>query len=82
MISYAFLFKGGNTVPNSDLLPSLLFKINENQLALEAAIMELSNWIELRGASEVAENVRGALVAIDRNEEFIKMTLAVMMTPE
>jgi len=69
-------------MPNSDLLPSLLFKINENQLALEAAIMELSNWVEQRGAADVAENVRGALDAIDRNEEFIKMTLAVMMTPE
>jgi len=69
-------------MPNSDLLPSLLFKINENQLALEAAIMELSNWVEQRGAAEVAENVRGALEAIDRNEEFIKMTLAVMMTPD
>ena len=30
-------------MPNSDLLPSLLFKINKNQLALEAAIMELTN---------------------------------------
>lgn len=69
-------------MPNSDLLPFLLFKINENQLALEAAIMELSNWVEQRGAADVAENVRGALEAIDRNEEFIKMTLAVMMTPE
>ena len=69
-------------MPNSDLLPSLLFKLNENQLALEAAIMELSNWVEQRGAADVADNVRGALVAIDRNEEFIKMTLAVMMTPE
>ena len=68
-------------MPNSDLLPSLLFKINENQLALEAAIMELSNWVEQRGAAEVADNVRGALEAIDRNEEFIKMTLAVMMAP-
>jgi hypothetical protein len=68
-------------MPNSDLLPSLLYKINENQLALEAAIMELSNWVEQRGAADVAENVRGALEAIDRNEEFIKMTLAVMMTP-
>lgn len=27
---------------NADLLPSLLFKINQNQLALEAAIMELT----------------------------------------
>ncbi|PMZ70548.1 hypothetical protein [Pseudomonas sp. FW305-70] len=69
-------------MPNSDLLPSLLFKINENQLALEAAIMELTLWVEQRGSADVAENVRGALVTIDRNEEFIKMSLAVLMTPE
>jgi hypothetical protein len=69
-------------MPNSDLLPSLLYKLNENQLALEAAIMELSNWVEQRGSADVADNVRGALEAIDKNEEFIKMTLAVMMTPE
>ncbi len=69
-------------MPNSDLLPSLLYKINENQLALEAAIMELTNWVEQRGSAEVADNVRSALVAIDRNEECIKMTLAVLMTPE
>jgi hypothetical protein len=69
-------------MPNSDLLPSLLFKLNENQLALEAAIMELSNWVEQCGSADVADNVRGALEAIDKNEEFIKITLAVMMTPE
>ena len=69
-------------MPNSDLLPSLLFKINENQLALEAAILELSNWVEQQGAAEVADNVRGALDTIDKNEEFIKMTLAVMMSPD
>jgi len=27
---------------NEDLLPSLLFKLNQNQLALEAAIVELT----------------------------------------
>ena len=69
-------------MPNSDLLPSLLFKINENQLALEAAIMELSNWVEMRGSADVADNVRGALDTIDRNEEFIKITLAVLITPD
>jgi len=69
-------------MPNSDLLPSLLFKINENQLALEAAILELSNWVEQHGSTDVADNVRGALEAIDKNEVFIKMTLAVMMAPE
>ncbi|PVZ59277.1 hypothetical protein C9422_10055 [Pseudomonas sp. B1(2018)] len=69
-------------MPNADLLPSLLFKLNENQLALEAAIMELSNWVEQHGSTEVADNVRSALEAIDKNDEFIKMTLAVLMTPE
>ena len=69
-------------MPHSDLLPSLLYKLNKNQLALEAAIMELSNWVEQHGSPEVAENLRGALDTIDRNEEFIKMTLAVMMSPE
>jgi hypothetical protein len=69
-------------LPNSDLLPSLLFKINENQLALEAAIMELTLWVEQRGAADVADNVRGALATIDKNEEFIKLTLAVLMAPE
>ncbi|WP_414914142.1 hypothetical protein [Pseudomonas sp. IT-P258] len=67
---------------NSDLLPSLLFKINQNQLALEAAIMELTLWVEQRGATEVGNNIRGALQTIDKNEEFIKVALAVMMTPE
>ncbi|VVO68778.1 hypothetical protein PS865_01210 [Pseudomonas fluorescens] len=69
-------------MPNSDLLPSLLLKINENQLALEAAIMELTLWVEQRGSADVAENVRSSLAAIDRNEEFIKMTLAVLMAPD
>jgi hypothetical protein len=69
-------------MPNSDLLPSLLFKLNENQLALEAAIWELSNWVEQRGSADVADNVRCTLDTLDRNEEFIKMTLAVLMAPE
>ncbi|RQO62194.1 hypothetical protein [Pseudomonas sp. KBW05] len=69
-------------MPNSDLLPSLLSKLYENQLALEASIMELTNWVEQRGSTEVAENIRGALHAIDQNEEFIKLTLAVLIVPD
>lgn len=67
---------------NSDLLPALLFKINQNQNALEAAIMELTLLVEQCGASEVGDNVRGALATINRNEEFINMTLAVLMAPD
>ncbi len=44
--------------------------------------MELTLWVEQRGAADVADNVRSALDAIDRNDDFSKMTLAVMMTPE
>ena len=69
-------------MPNTDLLPSLLSKLYDNQLALEASIMELSNWVQQRGSAEVAENIRGSLHTIDENEEFIKLSLAVLMSPE
>ncbi|QTH12452.1 hypothetical protein C4C32_17855 [Pseudomonas corrugata] len=67
---------------NLDLLPQLLSKINENQLALEAAIMELSNWIALNGSAVVAANVHGALDTLVQNDEFIKMALAVISSPD
>jgi hypothetical protein len=69
-------------MPNSARLPFLLFKINENQLALEAAIMELALWVEQRGSSEVGSNVRSALQTIENNEEPPKISLAVLMAPE
>ncbi|VVO40633.1 hypothetical protein PS833_05788 [Pseudomonas fluorescens] len=60
-------------MPNSDLHPSLLFKINENQFALEAAIMELANWVEHRESSEATDNVRNTLDTISKNKELINM---------
>lgn len=44
--------------------------------------MELSNLVEARGSADVADNVRGTLDTIDKNEEFIKLTLAVLMSPD
>ena len=67
---------------NLDLLPQLLTKIAENQLALEAAIMELSNWAAANGSAVVDQNVRGALATLERNDEFVKTALAVISTPE
>lgn len=61
-------------MPNSDLLPSY-------QLALAAVIINLTLWVEQQGSAEVTDNVRGDLVGIAPNEDFIKMTLAVIMTP-
>jgi hypothetical protein len=67
-------------MPNSDLIPSLLLKTSQNQLALEATMLTL--WVEQRGSAEVADNVRRALDTISKNEEFINMTPAVLMAPE
>jgi hypothetical protein len=58
------------------LLASLLKRMNENQLALGAAIEELSNWVEQRGSTEVAQNIRGALETLDENLGFITLALA------
>lgn len=57
------------------LLASLLTRLNQNQLALGAAIEEISNWVEQRGSSDVAANVRGALDTLDQNAGFISLAL-------
>ncbi|MEJ3595363.1 hypothetical protein [Pseudomonas bubulae] len=67
---------------NSDLIPALLYKLNENQLALEAAIMELTIWVEQQGSSEVGGNIRGALEVFTQNEKFINASLTELMPPE
>lgn len=51
-------------------------RIYENQLALEAAVMELTLWMEQRGASNVGENVRGILETVGENAGHIKQGLA------
>ncbi|QHF45487.1 hypothetical protein PspS35_17445 [Pseudomonas sp. S35] len=56
-------------------LPDVLERI-DNQLALEAAVMELTLWVEQRGSSEVSDNIRGALEAIGENAGHIKQGLA------
>jgi hypothetical protein len=61
---------------------SLSFKIKQNQLALEAAIMELTLWVGRRGSAEAAGHVRGALDTFSKNENFMNLTLTVLMAPE
>lgn len=57
-------------------LSDVLERIYHNQLALEAAVMELTLWVEHRGSAEVGGNVRGALEAIGENAGHIKQGLA------
>jgi hypothetical protein len=57
-------------------LPDVLDRLYNNQLALEAAIMELTLLVEQQGHAEVGGNVRGALDTIGENAGHIKQGLA------
>ncbi|XMB47149.1 hypothetical protein QQ999_14595 [Pseudomonas fluorescens] len=61
-------------------LPDLLERMYENQLALEAALMELALQSEKQGMDEVGDNVRGALSVIGENAGHIKQGLAKLRT--
>ena len=57
-------------------LSDVLERIYQNQLALEAAVMEVTLWAERESATEVGTNVRGALCAIGENAGYIKQGIA------
>ncbi|UVM47740.1 hypothetical protein LOY38_14935 [Pseudomonas sp. B21-015] len=57
-------------------LPDVLARMYENQLAIEAALMELVLLEEQRGSSEAGENARAALVRIGENAGHIKQGIA------
>ncbi|MCS4310271.1 hypothetical protein M2397_000546 [Pseudomonas sp. BIGb0381] len=57
-------------------LPDTLERIYQNQLSLEAALMELTLLVESQGNAEAGDNVRGALHTIGENAGHIKQGLA------
>ncbi|UEL21882.1 hypothetical protein [Pseudomonas veronii] len=57
-------------------LSDVLERMYENQLALEAAVMELTLCLEQQGSIEAGDNVRGALETIGENAGHIKQGLA------
>ncbi|AHZ72659.1 hypothetical protein OU5_5580 [Pseudomonas mandelii JR-1] len=57
-------------------LSDVLDRMYHNQLALEAAIMELTQWVEERDSGDVGGNARGALDTIGENAGHIKQGLA------
>jgi hypothetical protein len=61
-------------------LTDLLERMYENQLALEAALMELALQSEKQGLNDVGGNVRGALFVIGENAGHIKQGLAKLRT--
>ena len=57
-------------------------QVRTANLPLRRAGAVITPWIELLESGEVGGSVRGALETISKNEAFISMTLAVLMTPE
>lgn len=63
-------------------LSDVLERIYQNQLALEAALMELTLHAEKQGMSEAGDNVRGALWAIGESVGHIKQGIAKLKLNE
>jgi hypothetical protein len=57
-------------------LPDVLERMYHNQLALEAALMELTLLVESQGHDEAGDNIRTALNAIGDNAGHINQGLA------
>ena len=67
-------------MPTEYSLSDVLERLYQNQLALEAAVMELTLKVEDQGAAEIGANVRGALDTIGENAGHIKQGLAKLRT--
>lgn len=69
-------------MPDEYSLPALLERIYENQVALEAALMELVLVVERLGSVDAGDNARGALERIGENAGFIKQGLARLIAQQ
>lgn len=64
------------TIASEYSLTDVLERFYQNQLALEAAVMELTLWAKQQTALEMGNNVPGALDTIGENAGHIKQGLA------
>ncbi|QCY14993.1 MULTISPECIES: hypothetical protein [Pseudomonas] len=63
-------------MPAEYSLSDVLERMDQNQLDLEAALMELTLQVEAQGLADVGDNVRGTLETIGEYAGHIKQGLA------
>lgn len=63
----------------TDPLLALLYRLNQNQNALGAAIEELAIWIEQRGSVDAAERAKQHLQALVENSDAVSEALAELV---
>ncbi|MGP9823793.1 hypothetical protein ACT048_04860 [Ectopseudomonas khazarica] len=63
-------------------LIALLYRLNQNQNALGAAIEELAIWVEQRGSTEAANKVKQHLQVLVENSDVIADALAELIAKQ
>ena len=58
------------------LMIQMISKLDTNQMALQAAMEEVSLWIRQRGSEDVAGNINGALDTLTQNAAIIAQGIA------
>ncbi|MHC8293588.1 hypothetical protein [Pseudomonas sp. LB3P58] len=78
ILGYAFLLDGGNAMPD-DPTPALLYRMNQNIMALGSAIDEIGNWIDQRGSTEASNRISAHLQVLEDNADAIAELMADLM---
>lgn len=66
-------------MPERDVLPTLLYQLHMNQLAVGAAVEELAIWVEKRGSVDTAEMVKSHLDLLNTSSDEIADLIADLM---
>lgn len=66
----------------TDPLIALLYRLNQNQNALGAAVEELAVWVEQRGSTDTADQIKGHLQVLVENSDTIAEALAELIAQQ
>lgn len=65
-------------MPNlpDDPVPDLLYRLNQNIMALGCAIEEIGDWIDQRGSTDVSDRITDHLAVLSGNSDAVAELLA------
>jgi hypothetical protein len=64
---------------SDDPAPALLYRLNQNIMALGCAIEEIGVWIDQRGSADVSDRIDDHLAVIAANSDFIAKAMAELI---
>ncbi|WP_217476593.1 hypothetical protein [Stutzerimonas stutzeri] len=65
-----------------NILPTLLYQLHMNQLAIGAAVEELAIWVEQRGSVDTAQAAKSHLDLLNTSSDGIADLIATLMAKE